>query len=182
MPRDKSAKHPHNSQYQQKSALSAFPKRRISIFSRVEISTSTIFIIQHTLSIFPVFTITAFEKQITLERKIARSRTREIGKTEIKKKDTVTQRTSSNSLRATSTSFSFSLFSFPLFLHSCFASAPLFHSLFLCPIYSGRREPVTRRSVFFNRHSSYGRNSICLSSRGNEEPSLETRDSIDNAK
>lgn len=65
--------------------LSAFPKRRISIFSRVEISTSTIFIVQHTLPIFPVFTITAFEKQITLERKIARSRTREIGKTEIKK-------------------------------------------------------------------------------------------------
>lgn len=40
----------------------------------------------------------------------------------------------------------------------------------------------TRRSVFFNRHSSYGRNSICLSSWGNEEPSLETRDPIDNAK
>lgn len=106
----------------------------------MEISTSTIFIVQHTLSIFPVFTITAFEKQITPERKIARSRTREIGKTEIKKEghsDTanVVEQFASNLHLFLSLLVS----SFPSFL---FRLRPLFHSLFLCPIYSGRREPV----------------------------------------
>ena len=183
-PRDKSAKHPHNSQLvSTKISALSFPKTtNFNIFTcgnfHVNNFHSTTYIVNIPCVYYHGIRKANHAGTENCEVKDTRNRKNR----DKKKKDIVTQQTSSNSLRATSTSFSFALFSFPLFLRSCFASAPLFHLLFLCPIYSGRREPVTRRSVFFKRHSSYGQNSICLSSWGNEEPSLETRDSIDNAK
>lgn len=125
-PRDKSAKHPHNSQLvSTKISALSFPKTtNFNLFTcgnfHVNNFHSTTYIVNIPCVYYHGIRKANHATTENCEVKDTRNRKNR----DKKKKDAVTQRTSWNSLRATSTSFSFSLFSFPLFLRSCFASAP----------------------------------------------------------